>query len=287
MDQFEKNKELSDTPAMPEMQDSVEQTYGAQETALPVSTKPNGGTAEPAQPVVKPNGSAGSTETQNTGAANNDKSGKAAPPIIAKPNGKDPEAAQLATPQGELDPFDPRNHKKPQDPRLNPGAFAATSGLPSTIYIGKPKKSWYIRFHPDPAYRAVLPLYTDDDVKRREGNDYLFAPGLQIPPDLEDLVRDTLVVAAITSSGVPFVYKLPVTDSSWYESGLELIVLVTEEWKRVAAGDGCYVMKSPIAKIDEPIFPDAPFRNWLERAFSKRLIKSLDDPLVKKLRGAR
>lgn len=266
-------KDLPATPGTPESQHSAEKTNNARELALPLPAKPNG--------------SVGSTETQNTGGADNGKPGETAPPISTKPNGKDPEAARLPPPGGELDPFDPSNHKKPQDPRLNPGALAVNSGLPSTIYIGKPKKSWFIRFHPDPAYRVVLPLYTDDDAKRREGNDYLFAPGLEIPPDLEDLVRDTLVVAAITSSGVPFLYKLAVTDSSWYESGLELIVLVTEEWRRVTSGDGCYDTKPPIAKLDEPHFPKAPLRDWLERAFSKRIIKSLDDPLVKKLRGTR
>jgi hypothetical protein len=32
-----------------------------------------------------------------------------------------------------LDPFDPKNHKKPQDPRLNPGADPAACVLPNAI----------------------------------------------------------------------------------------------------------------------------------------------------------
>jgi|HubBroStandDraft_6_1064221.scaffolds.fasta_scaffold11280_5 hypothetical protein len=209
---------------------------------------------------------------------------------ITEPNAASSGLARLETPnQGPAgpDPFDPRNHKKPQDPRLNPGAGSPTSGLPASIEPRKPKKSWFVRIHPDPSYRAVVPLYTDDDAKRREGNSYLFAPGLEIPPDLEDLVRDTLVAAAITSSGIPFLYTLNISDSTWYESGVEVFRVITDEWKRITSADGCYVMKSTIAKLDEPHFPDAPFRDWLECAFSKRLIKSLDDPLVKKLRGGR
>jgi len=188
---------------------------------------------------------------------------------------------------GEPDPFDPKNHKKSQDPRLNPGAGSPTSGLPANIEARKPKKDWFIRVHPDPNYRAVVRLYTNDDAKRREGNSYLFAPSVEIPPDMEDLVRDTLVAAAITSGGTPFIYTLNVSDSTWYESGVEVFRVVTDQWMRVIPADGCYVTKPPIAKLDEPNFPDAPFRDWLERAFSKRLIKSLDDPLVKKLRGIR
>jgi len=187
-----------------------------------------------------------------------------APPVIIKPNGATSEPAVVETPSqgsGQPDPFDPRNHKKSQDPRLNPSAGSSTSSLPATIDPRKPKKSWFIRIHPDQNYRAVVPLYTD--------------------------VRDTLVAAAITSSGIPFLYTLTVSDSTWYESGVEVFRVATDQWVRVTPADGCYVSKPPIAKLDEPHFPDVPFRDWLERAFSKRLIKSLDDPLVRKLRGAR
>jgi hypothetical protein len=186
-----------------------------------------------------------------------------------------------------VDPFDPKNHRKPQDPRLNFGSDQPNLQLPSTIEVRKPKKTWFIRIHPDPNYRAVLRVFTDDDSKRRESNSYLFAPGLEIPPDLEDLVRDTLVAAAITSSGIHFLYWLSVIDSSWYESGVEVFRRAAEEWVRVTPSEGGYTMKPPIAKLEEPRFPDVPFREYLERAFSKRLIKSLDDPLVKKLRGIR
>jgi hypothetical protein len=209
-------------------------------------------------------------------------------PVTPKPNPQLTEPVQPAADTNgsqELDPFDPRHHKKPQDPRLNPGSNPA-SGLPSNIHIGKPRKSWFIRFHPDPSYRAVLPLYSDEDAKRRDNNTYLFAPNLEIPADLEGLVRDTLVVAAINSAGVPFLYALAITDSSWYESGLELILRGTEEWVRVTPVEGAYKTDPPVAKLDEPHFPDVPLRNYLETAFKKRLITSLEHPLVKKLRGA-
>ena len=185
----------------------------------------------------------------------------------------------------DADPFDPENYRKPQDPRLN--GETGTIGLPNTIEVRKPKKSWFIRIHPDARYRAVLPLYTDDDSKRRDNNSYLFVPELVTPPDLEGLVRDTLLAAAITSSGIHFLYSLTVTDSSWYESGVEALLRATKEWVRVLPSESCYEVISPIAELEEPHFPDVLFRDYLQHTFSKRLIKSLDDPIVKKLRGAR
>ncbi|MFZ0635273.1 MAG: hypothetical protein WA755_00250 [Candidatus Acidiferrales bacterium] len=185
------------------------------------------------------------------------------------------------------DPFDPRNFKRPQDPRLAPGGNSTPAGLPNTIEARKPNKSWFFRIHPDSAYRAVLPLFVDDDSKNRSANSYLFAPDFEVPNDLDGLVRDTLVAAAITCSGTPFLYVLPVSDSTWYESGVEVIRAATEDWIRVGSKDGGYVITPPVAKLEDPRFPDVPFRDWLERAFGKRLIRSLDDPVVKKLRGGR
>jgi hypothetical protein len=212
----------------------------------------------------------------------------ATPEMQPKPNGGTGELAQPAT-HGEFsverDPFEPKNYRKPQDPRLNPDADPATSGLPNSIEVDKPRKSWFFRIHPDPGYRAVLPLYTDNDSKRRVA--YLFAPGLEIPPDLEDLVRDTIVAAAITSTRIHFLYTLTVSDSTWFESGLEVIRRATEEWIRVTPSDGCYVPHPPVAKLDEPHFPNVPFRDYLEAGFKKRLITSFDHPLVRKLLGAR
>jgi len=195
--------------------------------------------------------------------------------------------ARTQAQSAEIDPFDPQNFKKSQDPRLNPTDQQSSCGLPNTIMVGKPKKAWFVRFHADPNYRTVAPIYTDDDTNRRDENSYLFAPGLAIPADIECLVRDTLLVAAVTSAGIPFLYKLPVTDSPWYESGLELILGGMTQWLRITPRDGCYVSSLPIAELAEPRFPAAPFRDWLERAFSKRLITSIDHPVVKKLRGAR
>ena len=126
----------------------------------------------------------------------------------------------------------------------------------------------------------------DDDSKRRENNSYLFAPGLEIPPDLQDLVRDTFVAAAITNLGIPFLYILTVTDSTWYESGVEVIRRATEEWVRVSPADGCYVPNLRSRELASRFFRRCRSATGF-RAFSKRLIRSLDDPLIKKLRGAR
>jgi len=207
-------------------------------------------------------------------------------PIVSNPNGQTQQVMPVRHEVPEIDdPFNPARYRKPQDPRLSLGLEQSAGNLPNAIEARKPKKSWFIRVHPDPSYHVILPLYTDDDSKRREGNSYLFAPGLEIPLDLESLVRDTLVAAAITSTGISFLYTLAITDSTWHDSGMEAIRRAMERWVRITPSEGSYLVTFPIAALPEPRFPDVPFRDYLERAFAKRLIKSLDDPLVKKLRG--
>jgi len=207
-------------------------------------------------------------------------------PVVSKPNGQMQQVMPVRHDVPETDdPYNPARYRKPQDPRLSPGLEQSAGNLPNAIDARKPKKSWFIRVNPDPSYRVILPLYTDDDSKRREGNSYLFDPGIEIPLDLESLVRDTLVVAAITSTGISFLYTLAITDSTWYESGIQAIRLAVEGWVRITPSDGCYSVTYPVAVLPEPRFPNVPFRDYLERAFAKRLIRSLDDPVVKKLRG--
>jgi hypothetical protein len=186
--------------------------------------------------------------------------------------------------ESNLDPFDPASYKRAADPRLSD--YANAVGLPKIIEVRKPDPSWFVRLHQDPGYRGVFPMYFDRGAKRRENSAYLISPELPIPEDLEDLLRDTLLAVAVTSGGISFLYPLNISDSSWYESGLETFRRLTEEWGRVSAGTAGYVVTPPIATLPDPIFPDVPFREYLVGAFSKRLITSLDHPVVKKLRGA-
>ena len=183
-----------------------------------------------------------------------------------------------------VDPFDPQNFKN-SSVELE---VEVKSEWPDVLHAGKPKKSWWFRVHPNEEYRKSLPMLLNDEFKKRGENPYLFHPSLEIPSDLEDLVRPTLVTAAITSTGIPFLYCLVKSDSAWYESGLEVIQKAIESWVRVSPDGTGYRITSPqhAEKFSEPNFLSHPFRHWLETGFRRRLIATLDHPVVKELRGA-
>ena len=74
----------------------------------------------------------------------------------------DPAALEQSTAQPDAgpDPFDPINLRLSQD-------FSASIGVKKallTVPVRKPEKSWFVRTHPDPAYRlqtAVIELKGD------------------------------------------------------------------------------------------------------------------------------
>jgi hypothetical protein len=126
--------DLLETPVT---QHSAEKTNGAQAAALPVTSMPNGGTSEPVQiptqPTIKPNGSAGSTETQTIAG-------------------------------GSI--FDPARWKTAPDSRLDPKA--EMKPVFSKIEVRKPPPDHYVRVHPDPVFNGIFPLYGDSLSKRYE-----------------------------------------------------------------------------------------------------------------------
>lgn len=190
---------------------------------------------------------------------------------------------------GEINLFDPKNFRKPQDPRLLRGPEQPLlGGFPVVIEARKPRKEEFVRVHSNPAYQAVLPLLVPGQPKkRREDNLYFLHPNLAIPSDLEHFVHDHLVAAAITSEGVPFLYTLKCSDTEWYDSGVEAMRQATDHWVHVIPhqAESRYVTVRAIAELGEPRFPDLPLSVYFERAFSKHVIDSLEHPVVRKLRG--
>src|SRR5262249_27009198 len=101
------------------------------------------------------------------------------------------------------DPFDLDSLRLSQD-------FASTVGvkrLITTIPVRKPSREWFVRTHPDPAYRletAVLELKEDREV-------YLVSPALRRELTSEATFSPRLLVTSISRQGVLFLWpvKLP------------------------------------------------------------------------------
>jgi hypothetical protein len=230
--------------------------------------------------------------TPETGPAADDKKGteQSIPRIVVMPNGTKLDAAQPTIPEetadprtfSTADPFDLARLRLSQSFADNIGVKKALLTVP----VCKPHRQWFVRVHPDPNFHlefAVLELKEDRDT-------YLVDPALL--PELPSEVVPKILFTSITRQGVVFLWpvRLPSPDGrrdEWGRSSLEAAEIATRRWIRVASNLslGAYEVFEAAANLPEPEWPDVTFKQLVEIAFRDRLIRTLDHPAIKKLRG--
>ena len=156
-----------------------------------------------------------------------------------------------------------------------------------TVPVRKPDRQWFIRVHPDPAWRletAVLEL-------KDERETYLVDPELwsALPGELIPKVLFT----AINRQGVALLWpvRLPGEDgrgNAWHRSAIEAANLAMTGWVRIAANMslGAYDVFEATAELPEPEWPEKDFQALLEIGFKDHYIRDLDHPVIRRLRGA-
>src|SRR5262245_41257611 len=183
-----------------------------------------------------------------------------------------------------LNPFDPEKLRLSQDFASNLGVKKALLTVP----VRKPDKAWFVRAHPDAAYRlqtCVLEL-------KEERETYLVAPVLWPELAAEATFSPRLLCTAVSRQGVLFLWpiRLPGADGkldSWSQSALEAAQLAQSQWVRVTANMslGAYDVYQAAAALGEPAWPEQPFAELLKVGFKDRYIDGLDHPVLRRLRG--
>jgi hypothetical protein len=191
----------------------------------------------------------------------------------------------MATSCEAVDIFDPKNFRKPSDPRLV--STTADSVLPAIIEVRKPHASEFIRVRPDEGFRFTTSLLAMDSSTKRRSELYLLHPQFEIPPALSHFVHDYLLAQAITLERVPFLYWIKHSDTTWYDSAVEAMNVAQTKWVHViaAADKQAYVVEPASDDLPDPTWPALTFRDFLERAFAARTVRDLQHPVVRKLLG--
>lgn len=200
----------------------------------------------------------------------------------AASNGHAEPAADEATPGA--DPFDLASLRLAQD-------FASAVGvkkLITTIRAVKPSKEWWVRTHPDPAYRiqtAVLELKEDRET-------YLVAPSLWSALASEPTFSPRLLVTSITRQGVLFLWpiRLPGADGridEWSRSAMDAADEAKSRWVRITANMnlGAYEIAVASGLVAEPVWPTITFQEIIDIAFRDKRISTWDHPVLQRLRG--
>src|SRR5262249_27795673 len=130
------------------------------------------------------------------------------------------------------DPFDPESLRLPQDFSASLGVRKALLSVP----VRKPDKTWFVRVHPDEAYRiqtCVIELKEDRETS-------LVARELWPELVTEATFKPKLLATAINRQGVVFLWEasLPRPDGrvdEWTRTALEAIHRASRCWVRIAA----------------------------------------------------
>jgi hypothetical protein len=184
----------------------------------------------------------------------------------------------------EADPFNLASLRLTQD-------FASAVGvkkLITTIPVRKPSREWFVRTHPDPAYRlltAVLELKEDRET-------FLVAQELREGLASESTFSPRLLVTTINSQGVLFVWpiRLPGADGRidlWSRSALDAADEAGERWVRVTANLslGAYDVAVASGQMAEPDWPELPLQEIIRIAFRDKMISEWSHPVLRRLRG--
>jgi len=155
-----------------------------------------------------------------------------------------------------------------------------------TVPVRKPDKQWFIRVHPDPAYRlstAILEL-------KEERESYLVEPDMW--PELTSEITPKTLFTAVNRQGLPFLLpvRLPGPDGRldpWNQSLLEGVEIGMKKWVRIAPkmALGAYELSVATNNLPEPVWPDTTFRDLVAVAFKGRIIQTPDHPVLRRLRG--
>jgi hypothetical protein len=199
--------------------------------------------------------------------------------------GSDDSSTSAADTAQAPDPFDPARLRLSHDYLT----AAGVKKLLTTVPVRKPSKEWFVRCHPDPAYRIETCVI---ELKEDGGETYLVDPSLW--PELagESTFSPRALITSVNKQNTVFLWpvRLPGPDGrhdDWSKSALEAAIYATGTWVRVQANMslGAYEVFQATGSLADPEWPVLPFNELLRIAFRDRFINTPDHPVLKRLRG--
>jgi hypothetical protein len=158
-------------------------------------------------------------------------------------------------------------------------------GEQTTVLVKKPGKRNFFRVHPDPAYRLYnVPVIEGDDKEL-----YLISSELELPEDVERYVSHVNLLTYISHKGKVAIWFYKNSSNSWSVSAGRVARRAEKEWVRMIPDfelGGYRVETAPTElRAIEPKWPSLSFDEIFTMAFESRQIVSLEDPIVRSLRG--
>jgi hypothetical protein len=165
-------------------------------------------------------------------------------------------------------------------------ALAGVEPAHLTIKIRKPNRQEWFRIHPDPEWTFPTLMFMN-----QEDNE-LFLVDRPLQPALASELRPMAIYTTITRAGHIFLWPIPMPGADghhndWHRSALMGAERSRTQWIRLASDRslGAYEVFTTKATLSDPVWPSLSREQIYERAFRDRIIRSLDHPVLKRLRG--
>lgn len=190
--------------------------------------------------------------------------------------------------------------ESPNDGTLSPDEIAqlyqhqnmlenlGVESVPTALRVRTPSKEWFVRVHPDPAYRLRVGLIALKDQAERE-DPYLVTPALWAALATEPTFSYYLLHLAQSRQYVRFLWpvRIPTTNTrgaSWHHSALEAAALAQTRWVRLFADQAQqkYTFHQS-TDTEEPPWPLEPFTELLTLAFGKNVIRTREHVILQRL----
>jgi hypothetical protein len=172
--------------------------------------------------------------------------------------------------------------------RISPEMLETTSvkKLLTTVPVRKPIGQDFVRVRPEPQYRETLAFIELKDDRET------YIVDLGAVPELQSECYFATLFTAISRTGVLFMWpvKIPAADgrtSEWNVSAAAAAQYAMKGWVRIKSSMslGAYEIFEAAGSIPDPTWPDLSFNEIYRIAFRDKIIRDLNHPVVKRLRG--
>jgi hypothetical protein len=155
--------------------------------------------------------------------------------------------------------------------------------LQTKLQVRMPQPQWYYRCHPDPAMTVPVDILVIEG-GAHEGL-YFIAPDVDFPDQLFHYVKEALITRSITSDNTEFFLLAKQSAKSPKESTRRVVAEARRRWIRTTWNPTSMSYDIfPARNLQrDPVWPDTPLDDLLEKAFGDNYIDRADHPVVNRL----
>lgn len=169
--------------------------------------------------------------------------------------------------------------------RISQSFSTPTSKNILKVRVGRPSNASFFRAR-DEDFPALLL------VSREEDETYLVESKLQSALVDEPTVSVRLLITTVTIQGILTLWPVRIPDENgrldrWGRSALDAVEIAKTKWIRLISNRelGEYQIREAAIQAPEPQWPSESFREIVNIVFRDRVIRTLDHPALRRLRG--